>query len=465
MGDSRAQQGTDAAGRRASLTVAALSLGTTLNPLNSSMIAVALLSLLHDFDLTVATVTWVITVFYIASTVGQPLMGRVIDAFGARRIFIAGMALVVVAGAIAPLDGFALVLVARGVMAVGTSVAFPAAVALVGPLAERAGASPPRLLARIQIANTTAAALGPVVGGLLIALAGWPAIFLVNIPLALAALVGVAVLAPRDRPRTAVTGAAVLRVLDPAGVVSFAVAAVALLVAALGAAGDALWPLLAVGALALALFVWRELRARVPFIDVRMLAATPALTWTYVGFTVFSALYYLAFFGLPQLLESAGGYSTAVVGLLMLPLSGTTIALAPVVARVIDRRGLRPVLVATAVTLLVSAVALGLGVVTTAPVPMLVMAAFMGVPYCMGSLAMTEAVRRAAPPNAVGVASGLLQSTRYLGAIAATVVLGRMLSGGADASAWAGVTIAAVAIGLVHLVVALVAASALHRAA
>jgi MFS family permease len=465
---SRVSSPPDTARRRSSWTIAALALGTTLNPLNSSMIAVALLSLQHGFGLDVAGVTWVITLFYIASTIGQPLMGRVIDAFGARRVFCGGMVLVVLAGAIAPLgalghSGFWIVLLSRGIMAVGTSVAFPAAVALVGPLAAAGGYTAPRLLARIQIANTTAAALGPVVGGLLITVAGWPAIFLVNIPLGLAALIGVGRLAPRDARRDGVSTSAVIRVLDPPGVATFAVAVVSLLLVVLGAAGDAVWWLLGVGVLAAGVFVWRELRARAPFIDVRMLAANRALSLTYVGFTVFSALYYLAFFGLPQLLESFGGYSTAIVGLLLLPLAGTTVVLAPVVARAIDRRGLSPVIVATAVLLLLAAGLLGIGVVTTAPGWMLLMAAVMGVPYCMGSLAMTEAVRRSAPHEAVGVASGLLQSTRYLGAIIATVVLGRLLATGVDAATWGGVVVAAVAIGIVHLAVALVTAAALRR--
>jgi len=117
-----------------------------------------------------------------------------------------------------------------------------------------------------------------------------------------------------------------------------------------------------------------------------------------------------------------------------------------------------------AVVLLISAGMLGIGVVTTNPVWMLLMAAVMGIPYCMGSLVMTEAVRRAAPPDAVGVASGLLQSTRYLGAIVATVVLGRLLASGVDAAAWGAVVIAAVATGVVHLTVALFQAGALRRA-
>ena len=446
-------------------TIAALSVGTALNPLNSSMVAVALVALQQDFEIGVVEVTWVITVFYIASIVGNPLMGRVIDAFGARRTFLAGMVVVGVAGAVAPLGGYGLVLVARAAMAIGSSVAFPAAIALLAPLAEMGRTTPPRLLARIQITNTTAASLGPVVGGLLIALGGWPAIFFVNVPLTLAALVSVAVLAPKDVVRTTVTPAAVLRVLDPAGVLAFGIGTVALLLVVLGAGGEGTWVVIGIGVVALAGFVVRELRARVPFIDVRLIAANPALVWTYAAFTAFCVLYYLALFGLPQLLEEHGGYSTAVVGLLILPLSAMMIILAPWVARTIERRGLAPVLVATAVLLLLSAAALGVGAVSTAPVPILLLTAVMGVPYCMGSLVMTEAARRVAPPDGVGVASGLLQSMRYLGAIAATVVLGRTLSGGVDAAAWVVVTLVAGGAAVVHLVVALLAASALRRQA
>jgi MFS family permease len=451
--------------RRTNLTVAALSLGTALNPLNSSMIAVALIALQHDFALSLADVTWVITVFYIASVVGQPLMGRIVDAFGPRRTFAAGMVLVVISAVMAPLaGGFALVCVARGLMAVGTSVAFPAAVALVGPLAAQSGIGTPRLLARVQVTNTAGAALGPVIGGILVTTAGWQAVFLVNIPLAIGGLIGVLILAPKDAPRVDVSARAVLRTLDPIGVLTFSVGVVALLVVVLGGAGGALWWLLALAVVGLGLFVWRELRAHIPFIDLRMLAANRALSLTYLGFTVFSALFYLAFFGLPQFLEARGGYSSAVAGLLLLPLAASTVVLAPFVARAIERRGAGRVLVLGAALLVPAAALLAIGVFTTAPVWMLVMAAAMGVPYCMASIAMTQAVQRSAPAGAVGVASGLLQATRYIGAIVATVVLGRVLGDGITPAAWGLLAIAGTVIGVIHLGVAIAAARAIARA-
>jgi MFS family permease len=99
---------------RTALAVAGLSLGTALNPLNSSMIAVALVVLRGDFGLDVAAVTWVVTSFYLASAAGQPVMGRLADRFGPRRMFMLGMALVAATCALAPFaPNFALLCVAR----------------------------------------------------------------------------------------------------------------------------------------------------------------------------------------------------------------------------------------------------------------------------------------------------------------------------------------------------------------
>ncbi|MFV0318868.1 MAG: MFS transporter [Microbacterium sp.] len=445
--------------RRASLTVAALTVGTALNPLNSSMIAVALLSLQHDFRLDLATVTWVITVFYIASIIGQPLMGRIVDALGARRVFLVGMVLVALAAALAPLgDTFLLVCTARVLLAIGTSVAFPAAVALVGPLSAAGGIPVPHLLARIQVTNTAGAAVGPVLGGALVTLAGWNAVFWVNVPLAAVAFAGVAVLAPRDSRRSGVSAGRLFVNLDPAGVLAFAVAMTALVVFALDTTGSLDWWLLGVGVVALALFVWRELRASLPFIDLRMLVGNATLRTAYLGFTVFSALFYLAFFGLPQFLEDRGGYSAAVVGLLVLPLCAFTVVLAPLVARAIARRGVRPVLVGGAVLLVPAAATLALGVVTTDAVWMLLIAAGLGIPYCMVSLASTHAVQSAAPAGQIGAASGVLQSMRYIGAIIATVMLGQFIGTGITTAGWGAVAVAALALGAAHLVIVLVGA-------
>jgi MFS family permease len=73
--------------------------GTALSALNSGMIAVALATIRRDFTLDIATVTWVITSYYLASAALQPLMGRLADRYGPRRLFTFGMAVIVLTGA------------------------------------------------------------------------------------------------------------------------------------------------------------------------------------------------------------------------------------------------------------------------------------------------------------------------------------------------------------------------------
>src|SRR2546423_5383791 len=113
--------------RRVAATVA---LGTLLNPLNSSMIVVGLVTLQREFHVGVAASSWLISGFYLAACVGQPLMGRMADRFGPRRVFCAGLALVFVAGVAALLaPGFGWLVGCRVAQAVGTSAAFPSGLA------------------------------------------------------------------------------------------------------------------------------------------------------------------------------------------------------------------------------------------------------------------------------------------------------------------------------------------------
>ena len=87
------------------------------------------------------------------------------------------------------------------------------------------------------------------------------------------------------------------------------------------------------------LFVWRELRFAPPFLDLRLLGRNRPLLLVYLGFALFSCVYYFAFFGLPQLLQEAGGYDPRVVGLLVLPLAAVSVVSTPVAVRAMDRFG------------------------------------------------------------------------------------------------------------------------------
>lgn len=441
---------------RTALAVAGLSLGTALNPLNSSMIAVALVVLRGDFGLDVAAVTWVVTSFYLASAAGQPVMGRLADRFGPRRMFMLGMALVAVTCALAPFaPNFALLCVARAVMALGTATAYPSAVVMVGAIAHRANVEPARPLGILQMANTSAAAVGPVVGGLLVGFVGWEALFLVNVPLALAALLIVRRAAPADKARERGSVAELLRDSDIPGILGFVTALLLVMMAALNVVPGYRWWMLGAGTAVAALFAWRELRFARPFLDLRLLGRNRSLMLIYLGFAVFSSVYYFVFFGLPQLLQEAGGYGPGVVGLLMLPLAGMSVLATPWAVKAMGRFGVRRVLVAGVVLLTVAAALMWLLTGTLAIPLVVVLTALMGIPYGTVGIATNQGMFVSIRPQERGVAAGIYQTCRYVGAITATVMIGVFAGGGVDQESWARMVLAMLVLCVVTFAVSL----------
>ena len=439
------------------LATTALSLGTALNPLNSSMIAVALVVLRADFRLDVATVTWVITTFYLASAAAQPLMGRLADRFGPKRLFSLGMVLVMVSCALAPFSpSFTLVCVARVFMALGTATAFPSAVVMVSALSKRAGIGSTRPLGNIQMANTAGAAIGPVVGGLLVSLVGWQALFYINVPLALAALLAVRRFAPSDPERERGPLRDLVRDSDVPGILAFIAALLLIMMSVLDVLPGFRWPLLAGGAVAAALFAWRELRFGAPFLDLRLLGRNKPLLLVYVCFAVFSGVYYFAFFGLPQLLQQSSGYSAGVVGALMLPLAAISVFATPLATRAIERWGVRRVMLSGVLALAVASGLLGLLALSSVIPLVLVLTAAMGVPYCVVSISSNQGMFISARAQDRGVAAGIYQTCRYFGAISATVMIGIFYGTGVNPGNWGRMVVvmlvlSAVALGLTLL--------------
>src|SRR5690242_10000640 len=152
--------------------LAVVTLGIILNPLNSSMVAVALVAIHGAFRVDIGTSTWLISGFYLTGAIGQPFMGRLADLFGARRIFIAGLVVAAVVSIAAPFSpGFWWLVGARCVQALATSTAFPAGLGLIRSVS---GARvPSAALAVVSIAASASAAMGPTIGGLLLSIWGW----------------------------------------------------------------------------------------------------------------------------------------------------------------------------------------------------------------------------------------------------------------------------------------------------
>ena len=244
-------------------------LGLMFVIINASSVNVALPSMSEDFDVRPQTADWFLLAFMLSNTAAILAFGRVSDMLGRKRIYLGGLAVFVtlsVLAAFAPNAATLIVLRALQGIAAATTVTNTAALI--------ADAFPPHLLAYGLSLNLTAAAvgnsIGPTVGGLLITLFGWQAIFLINVPFGIAAVVLGARVLPADRTRAEPS--------DPfdylgAGLSAAGLAAVLYgvnQISARGVSDPRVWIWLGSGLALLIAFVVAEIRSAHPLVDVEL---------------------------------------------------------------------------------------------------------------------------------------------------------------------------------------------------
>ncbi|WP_244967351.1 MFS transporter [Streptomyces cacaoi] len=412
-----------------------LLLGSVLNPVNSTMIATALVAIGRHFGVGAADTAWLVASLYLASAVAQPAMGGLADRFGPRRVFQAGLLIVVAAGAVGALaPAFGWLIASRVLLGVGTSAAYPCAMALLRTEAARLGRPVPRpVLARLSLASLGSAATGPVLGGLLAATVGWRAIFAVNIPVALLGLLLAALWLPR-RPEAPAPDASGTRSApqrtDVLGILLFAAALVTLMLF-LMEPGRARLPLLAPFAVLGCAFVLQQLRHPAPFLDLRLLARHRPLLRTYLRHGLAYLVIYCVMYGFAQWLEESHGFSSLHSGLFMLPMSVTAGVCSLLGARTKGIRG--PLTLAAALLVAGSGVLL----LTTGSSPaavLLAVAVVFGVSQGLTGTGNQAALAAQAPAGGVGGAAGLQRTSQYLGAIVASSLIAVFYGHSADDS-------------------------------
>jgi len=419
---------------------APLFLGSALNPVNSSLIATALLPIAHGIGVPVGQTAALVTALYLATAIAQPTAGKAAEVLGPRRVFLAGIIMVGVGGLAGGLArDLITLLVSRVLIGLGTSCAYPTAMLLIRRRAREAGLDQPPggVLGGLQIAGIATASLGLPAGGVLVGLLGWRSVFLVNVPIAVIALV--AALAwvqpdePLHRPRLRDLAAR----LDLGGIAGFALAMIALLLFLFGLPA-AHWYLLAISVAAwIALVLW-ELRAGAPFLDVRMLAANKALTRTYLRFGLAMLCLYVVLYGVTQWIEAVRGLSETEAGLIVLPMTLISgLVIAPVSRRNLVRG---PVIAAAVACLAGSAGVLLLG--RSASIGLIIVITLIfGLVTGFASAGNQTALYSQAAAEQLGTASGLLRTFGYVGSIASSAITGivfraSVTDGGLHLIAW-----------------------------
>lgn len=425
--------------------IAPMVLGSVLNPVNSSMIAVALVPIGAALGAPPSQTAWLVTGLYLATAVGQPVIGRLVDTYGPRRLYLIGTALVGIAGllgALAPSLG-ALV-AARVLLGFGTSAAYPASMHLTRSEAERTGRdSPTGVLTALAVAAQTVAVVGPTLGGLLIGVGGWRTIFLVNVPLSLACLVLGLLRLPKGTP----TGSR--RAVDLTGMVLFAALLVCLMLFLMNpSAGN--WYLLLPAAAAATGFTLRELRVAEPFIDLRVLGGNVPMLATFLRQLLNYTTAYAFLYGFTQWMEEGRGLAAATAGLVLLPLSLSGVAVSALTGR---REAVRGKLVVGSLVQVAGCAAMLTVDAGSAIWLLAAIGALMGVPQGLNGLANQTALYRQADPARMGSAAGLLRTFMYLGAMVASAADASFFAHGAHTG------------GLHHLALFMLAASVLLLAA
>lgn len=391
--------------RHGTLLVAIAS-GTLLNPLNSSLIAVALVGLAQHFEVSFSSVSWLISVFYLASAVGQPVMGRLGDVFGPRRLFLIGLVVVGVASAAAPLSpSFGALLVVRAVQALGSSAIYPSGMAILRRVVAE-GPERARALAVVSVFASVVAAVGPTLGGYLVAWQGWQATFVAGLPVVVLALVLGALVLPPDPPAEARSA--------------------------------------------------RVLRG----IDLRALGSNRRLIRVYLQYALVNLVFYALFFGVPGFLQEAKGLSAEEAGLVMLAVAASGVVTTPLAARLIGRFGVRPVLIIGAVFLTAGSFALLLITPDRSNVAIAGVLAIVGVSVGFSNLGLQTAMYDAASLETIGTAAGFFQTSRYVGTIVSAGLLGLVFGDVFDAGS---MRLLAWCLGAVSVVVLVLALDLLDR--
>jgi MFS family permease len=402
-------------------------LGSLLNPVNSSMIAVSLIPIGIAFGAPPSETAWLVSALYLATAIGQPVVGRLVDRYGPRPLFVIGSTLTGLAGlagAFAP--NLAVLVAARVVLGLGTCAGFPAAMSIIRSEARRTGQdSPATVLTVLAVSTQTISVIGPTVGGLLIGLGGWRTIFAVNVPLAaLSLLMGLWRL-PRTAP--AAPSSQERGGLDLPGMALFAAMLVSLLLFLVDLR-PSLWWLPVITLAAGAGLVLRELRIPEPFLDLRVFGGNLPLLATYLRTVLAYTVSYSFLYGFTEWLEAGYHLSASQAGLLLLPMFGTGILVSSLTGRRKEIRG--KLLVGGVAQLIACAMLLTLGGGSPLWLPIAV-ALVIGVPQGLVSLANQNAVYHQADPARIGASAGLLRTFMYLGAIIASVANGGFFRHGA----------------------------------
>ena len=338
--------------------------GVLMGALGIAIIAPALPAIQKHFGIDDRAKAWVFGAYVLFNLIGTPLMAKLSDARGRRAIYILDVSLFALGSLVAAVSpAFGILMLGRALQGLGAGGIFPVASAVIGDTfpPEKRGSA----LGLIGAVFGLAFLLGPILGGVILSLADWRWLFIINLPIAAGLILASLRLLPRARPA----------VRKPFDLVGMALLALGLASFAYGInqidtnqffaslTSTAVWPFL-VAAVLLFLAFWRvELRAADPILRLRLFASRQIAVVS--GVALGAGVGESAVVFVPSLLVAAFSISAAQSSWWLLPPVLAMAVGSPFAGRMLDRAGSRAVVATGSALLAAGMLVVGLSTVTT----------------------------------------------------------------------------------------------------
>ncbi|CAL9417230.1 Multidrug resistance protein Stp [Streptomyces sp. enrichment culture] len=411
--------------RRRLLVLAICCMSLLIVSLDNTVLNVALPSMQHDLGTTTSGLQWAIDAYTLVLAALLMLAGSTADRIGRKRVFMTGLVVFTLGSVLCSLAPDLPSLVAfRMVQAVGGSMLNPVAMSIITNTftdpRERA-----RAIGAWGAVVGISLAAGPLVGGLLVESVGWRAIFWINLPVGLAALLLTLRYVPDSRAPHA-------RRPDPIGQLLVIVLFGALTYAIIevpNAGPAAVLPFAVAALAALAGLLLYEPRRAEPLIDLRFFRSAPFSGATVIAVCGFAAMGGFLFLS-TLYLQNVRGLSALHAGLWMLPMAVPTLLCAPLSGRLVGSRGPRAPLLVAGCAMTASGLLFALFEAETSDATLFLGYVLFGVGFGFVNAPITNTAVSGMPRAQAGVAAAVASTSRQLGSTLGVAVIGAVLAAG-----------------------------------
>jgi EmrB/QacA subfamily drug resistance transporter len=405
-------------------TLAAVAFGLFMIMLDNTIVNVALPSIQRSLHMSISSLEWIVTAYALTFAALLITGGKLGDLYGRKRMFIAGLVVFTLASlacGLAPSAGF--LIGARAVQGVGAALMNPATLSIITatfPPKERGQA-----IGIWAGVSALALAIGPLIGGLIVDNINWHWIFYVNVPVGVVGIIVSRWVIAESRDTSHEQS------IDLPGLVSSGGALLALSYALIegnqrGWGSPEIIGLFVGAAVLFAVFIWLELRQRLPMLDLDLFKIG-----SFAGANIVAMLVSLGMFGvfffISLYVQNVLGYSPTKAGAIFLPMTVLIILIAPISGKLSDRVGSRWLMGAGMTILGVSLLLyqrIGLHTGFWSLLPQLVLG---GVGMALVMSPMTSAAMGSVPTDKAGVGSGVLNSFRQVGGSLGIALMGAIL--------------------------------------